>query len=91
MFKALKTKVDNFSMVGAFVLANNKENLNMDGCLWYFGGMSSSLKAVYFEHAKKKKNVLLFPAYYRMDNLYPCREQRIYTVGNDILMQTFQF
>ena len=28
-------KVDNFfSMVGAFVLANNKENLNIDGCLW---------------------------------------------------------
>ena len=45
MFKALKTKVNNFSMVGAFVLANN-ENLNMDGCLWYFGGISSSLKAV---------------------------------------------
>ena len=39
MFKALKTKADNLSMVGAFVLANNKENLNMDGCLWYFGGI----------------------------------------------------
>ena len=90
MFKALKTKADNFSMVGAFVLANNKENLNMDGCLWYFGGISSFLKAVYFGHTNKK-NVLLFLAYYRMDNLYPCREQRIYTVGNDILMQTFQF
>ena len=48
MFKALKTKVDNFSMVDAFVLANNKENLNMDGCLWYFGGISSFLKDVYF-------------------------------------------
>ena len=36
-------------MVGAFVLANNKETLNMDGCLWYFGGISSSLKAVYKE------------------------------------------
>ena len=90
VFKALKTKVDNFSMVGAFVLANNKENLNMDGCLWYFGGISSFLKAVYFGHINKKY-VFLFLAYYRMDNLYPCREQRIYTVGNDILMQTFQF
>ena len=86
VLKALKTKVDNFSMV----LANNKENLNMDGCLWYFGGISSSLKAVYFGHTNKK-NVLLFLAYYRMDNLYPCREHRIHTVGNDILMQTFQF
>ena len=55
MFKDVKTKVDNFSMVGAFVLANNKENLNMDGCLWYFGGISSSLKAVYFGHTNKKK------------------------------------
>ena len=54
MFKALKTKVDNFSMVGAFVLANNKENLNVDGCLWYFGGISSFLKAVYFGHTNKK-------------------------------------
>ena len=26
-------------MVRAFVLANNKEHLNMDGCLWYFGGI----------------------------------------------------
>ena len=79
-------------MVGAFVLANNKENVNMDGWLWYFGGISSSLKALYFGHSNKYiKNVLLFLVYYRMDNLYPCREQRIYTVGNDILMQTFQF
>ena len=54
VFKALKTKADNFSMVGAFVLANNKENLNMDGCLWYFGGISSFLKAVYFGHTNKK-------------------------------------
>ena len=54
MLKALETKVDNFSMVGAFVLVNNKENLNMDGCLWYFGGISSSLKAVYFRHTNKK-------------------------------------
>ena len=54
VFKVLETKADNFSMVGAFVLANNKENLNMDGCLWYFGGMSSSLKAVYFGHTNKK-------------------------------------
>ena len=76
-------------MEGAFVLANNKENLNMDGCLWYFGGTGSSLKAVYF--GQTNKNVLLFLAYYRMDNLYPCRERRICTVGNDILMQTFQF
>ena len=30
LFKALKTKVDNLSMV----LANNKGNLNIDGCLW---------------------------------------------------------
>ena len=49
-------------MVGTFVLANNKENLSMDGCLWYFGGISSSLKAVYFGHTNK--NVLLFLAYY---------------------------
>ena len=69
MFKALKTKVDNFSMVGAFVLANNKENFNTDGCVWYFGGISSSLKAVYFGQT----NLLLFLANYRMDNLYPCR------------------
>ena len=54
MFKALKTKADNFSMVGAFVQANNKENLNMDGCQWYFGGISSFLKAVYFGHTNKK-------------------------------------
>ena len=47
VFKAFKAKADNFSMVDAFVLANNKENLNMDGCLWYFGGISSFLKAVY--------------------------------------------
>ena len=33
VLKALKTKMYNFSMEGAFVLANNKENLNMDGCL----------------------------------------------------------
>ena len=82
-------KVGNFSMVGAFVLANNKENLNMDGCLWYFVGISSSLKAVYFGHTNR--NVLLFLAYYIMDNFYLYREQRICTVGNDILMQTFQF
>ena len=49
VFKALKTKVDNFSMV----LANNKENLNMDGCLRYFGGISSSLRAVCFGHTNK--------------------------------------
>ena len=54
VFKALKTKADDFSMVGAFVLANNRENLNMDGCLWYFGGISSFLKAVYFGHTNKK-------------------------------------
>ena len=54
VFKALKTKADNFSMVGAFVLANDKENLNMDGCLWYFGGISSFPKAVYFGHTIKK-------------------------------------
>ena len=41
-------------MMGAFVLANNKENLNMDSCLRYFGGISSSLKAVYFGHTNKK-------------------------------------
>ena len=50
MFKALKTKLDNFSMAGAFVLANNKRNLNWDGCLWYLAGISSFLKAEYFEH-----------------------------------------
>ena len=54
VFKALKTKMDNFAMVGAFVLANNKEDLNTDGCLWYFGGISSSLKAVYSGHTSKK-------------------------------------
>ena len=54
MFKALKPKVDNFSMVGTFILANNKDNLNMDGCLWYFGGIGSSLKAIYFGHTNKK-------------------------------------
>ena len=54
VLKALKTKVDNFSMVGVFVLANNKENLNMDDYLWYFGGISSSLKAVYFGQTNKK-------------------------------------
>ena len=39
VFKALKTMVDNFYMVDAFVLAN-KENLNIGGCLWYFGEIS---------------------------------------------------
>ena len=54
MFKALtETKVDNFSMVGALVLAKIKENLNMDGCLWYFGGISSFLEAEYFGHINK--------------------------------------
>ena len=77
VFKALKTKADNFSMVGAFVLANNRENLNMDGCLWYFGGISSFLKAVYFGHTNKKCTSV--------------SGVRICTVGNDILMQTFQF
>ena len=43
-------------MVRAFVLANNKEHLNMDGCLWYFGGISSFLKAVYFGHSNIKKS-----------------------------------
>ena len=78
VLKALKTKVDNFSMVGAFVLPNNKGNLNMDGCLPYFGGIRSSLKAVYFGHTNKNKNknVLLFLVYYRMDNLYPCRGEQ---------------
>ena len=61
----------------------------MDGCLWYFGGISSSLKAVFFGHANK--NMYFFLAYYRMDNLYSCREERVNTVGNDILIQTFQF
>ena len=50
MFKALKTKVDDFSMADAFVLAKNKGNLNMDGCLWYFGGIRSPLNAAYFGH-----------------------------------------
>ena len=40
-------------MVGTFVLANIKENLNMDGCLWYFGGISSFLEAEYFGHINK--------------------------------------
>ena len=38
IFKVFENEVDNFSTVGAFVLANNKDNLNEDGCLWYFGG-----------------------------------------------------
>ena len=76
-------------MVGVFVLANNKDNVNIDSCLWYVVGISSSLKAVYFEYVNK--NVLLFVAYYRMDNLYPCREQRICTVADGISLQTFQF
>ena len=71
----------------------------MDGCLWYFGGISSFLKAVSFGHTnkikikfKKRTTVLLFLAYYRMDSLYHCnRKQRIYAVGNNIFMQTFQF
>ena len=93
-------------MVGAFVLANNKENLNMDGCLWYFGGissslkavffggMNSSLKAVYFEHTniKKYKNVLLFLAYYRMDNFVFvflfCFDDRLYSTILRSLEQT---
>ena len=46
--------MDNFSMVGTFaVLANNKDILNIDGCLWYFDGISSSLKAEYFGHTNK--------------------------------------
>ena len=65
VFKVLKTKVDNFSMVGAFMLANNKENLNMDGCLWYFGGISSSLKAVYFGHTNKKCTSVSYIRYIR--------------------------
>ena len=47
MFKALKKEVDNFPMVGAFVLANNTDNVNIDGCLYYVVGISSSLKTVY--------------------------------------------
>ena len=39
-------------MVGASVLANNKENVNMD-----FGGISSSLKAVYV--GQTHKNLLI--------------------------------
>ena len=42
-------------MVRAFVLANNKEHLNMDGCLWYFGGIRSPLNAAYFGHINLKK------------------------------------
>ena len=72
----------NFSTVGAFVLANNKEHLNMDGCLWCFGAIGSSLKAVYFGHTNKQT---------KKQKIDPYREQRIYTVDNDILMQTFQY
>ena len=63
-------------MVGAFVLANNKENVNIDGCLWYFGGTRVPRKTVYFGNInlKRKKKVLLSLAYYRMDSLY--RRQR---------------
>ena len=89
-------------MVRAFVLANNKEHLNMDGCLWYFGGIRWMVvygTLVEYVHLSMlhtldiliKKNVLLFLAYYRMNNLYSCCEQMMYTRGNDILMQTFQF
>ena len=40
-----------------------------------------------------EKQLLLFLEYYRIDSLYPCREQRIYTVGNDIsgVLQNRQF
>ena len=41
-------------MVGAFVLADNKERFNIDGCLWNFGRISLSLKAVNFGHINKK-------------------------------------
>ena len=64
-------------MLGAFVLANNKDNLNRDGCLWYFGGVSSSFTAL----GVVIKKLLLFLANYRMDSLYPYYEQRIYNVG----------
>ena len=42
-------------MVRTFVLANNKEHLNMDGCLWYFGVISLPLNAAYFGHINFKK------------------------------------
>ena len=33
MIRALKTKMDNFFMLDLLVQANNKKNLNIDGCL----------------------------------------------------------
>ena len=43
------------------MLANNKEKLNIDGCLWYFGGGKQ----------QQQQHVLLFLAYYRMDDYIP--------------------
>ena len=40
-------------MVGAFALANNKKNVNIAGCLWYFGGISLYIKAVHFRHTNE--------------------------------------
>ena len=36
------------------MLADNKERFNIDGCLWNFGRISLSLKAVNFGHINKK-------------------------------------
>ena len=44
-------------MVGTFMLANNKKNVNIAGCLWYFGEISLYIKAVYFRHTKKCTSV----------------------------------
>ena len=75
MFKTLRTKVDNFSVVGSFVRANNKAAVKIEGCLWYSGGMGPSLVAVYLGHINKKTTSVSGA----LQNLYPCK-QRVYTV-----------
>ena len=75
MFKALRTKVDNFSVVGSFVPANNKATVKIEGCLWYSGGIGPSLVAVDFGHINKKSTSVSGA----LQNLYPCK-QRVYTV-----------
>ena len=70
MFKALKTEVANFAIiiVVSFVMVKNKESLNIGGCL------GTLVKLIYFSVLFTldilKGDVLLFLAYYRMDNLY---------------------
>ena len=54
MVRALKTKMDNFCMVDSLVQTNEKKNLNKDGCLYNFDGMSSSVKDLYLSQVNKK-------------------------------------